>query len=539
MYKLDNLFDEVLKSRGGLRKGHPADRADYVKVWDAFNRYLTVTHQKRQTLNVHNFCKIGWRIEEFQGKPRLRPHFQLADSFMRVFNIEAKAHQCISDRYLAQAEEFNFSKAAIRFSQSLTKDNIFMGLRGLVHQIGEAAGREQVSIDFEIGRLVCSDRDMQFIFMAEIYAKEGLEVPEGALEATEYKPSVTYAPPSKDALSLSLQGQGKSLFSGSVKANSYGGWEDTELSPRSASTQDVQANGQEVIDTSDIADEEMGRHLAQVEALGRYIGRMEEDAAQAISEKHLWEGHLDRCNGLEQNDVEWRRKLELEHAEQLKLQIQQDLERHAKEKSDFKTTKNMHNFPCFTEPPAQDVKSQLKERRANLKKDLDHQIQTRNLMRKVQKDREKELEMVNVEAGQFEIHKIKKDEGGAKRQERAILVQAWDQDVRLKTVKKAIADHHRTPGPKAILSGLLSGLNGCETSPAPSPSPRLDTPGKQSSHKGPSPRLDTPGDLSPKSVRSSLASSRMPGSARRMPIGAAASLALQKEKLKTNAQSVR
>lgn len=144
-------------------------------------------------------------------------------------------------------------------------------------------------------------------------------------------------------------------------------------------------------------------------------------------------------------------------------------------------------------------------------------------MRKVQKDREKELEMVNVEAGQFEIHKIKKDEGGAKRHERAILVQAWDQDVRLKTVKKAIEEHHRTPGPKAILSGLLSGLSGCETSPVPSPSPRLDT----------------PGDLSPKSVRSSLASSRMPGSARRMPIGAAASLALQKEKLKTNAQSVR
>lgn len=177
MSQLDRLFDEIVKVRGPLKKGSQADKADYAQVWDALNRYLTVTHQKRQTLNVHNFCKIGWRVEEFQGKARLRPHFQLAETFMRVFNLEAKAHQILPERSLSSVEEFNFSKAAIRYSQSLTKDNVFMGLRAIVHQIGEVAAREQITIDFELGQLVCKDRDVQFFFC-------GRYIPPGRIGST-------------------------------------------------------------------------------------------------------------------------------------------------------------------------------------------------------------------------------------------------------------------------------------------------------------------------------------------------------------------
>lgn len=521
-YKLDQLFDDIVKVKGSLRKGCQADRSDYQKVWDAFNRYLTVTHQKRQTLNVHNFCKLGWRIEEFQGKARLRPHFQLAENFMRVFNAESKSHQCIPDRHFTSVEEFNFSKAAIRYSQSMTKDNIFMGLRAIVHQIGEAtAAAREVSIDFEIGQLLCRDRDVRFVFMADIYAKEGLEVPEDALQTIDYKPSITFsATPSKDALTLSLQG--KSQFSGSVKATSHGGWEDLELSPRSAKTDDTQA-GQ--TDVCSVASEEIPRHLAHVEALTRHIGQMEADAAKAISEKHLWEGHLERCNALENKDLEWRRAIAKEHAEQLKLQISQDEARRAQSKEDFATKMTMHDFPCFREAADPDVRNYLHERRANLKQDLDQQVLSRIQMQQVQKERDRQLDLNNIEASQFEVQKIKKEELARRDQERAILAQAWDQDLRLKSVKKAIDEHHRTPGSKAALSNLVSNLSGSPNggvTPLALPTPKLEMP---------APRLDTPGA---QSDRSSLASSRMSGSARRMPIGAAASLSLNKDKLKAS-----
>lgn len=518
MYKLEQLFDEIVKVRGALRKCGPADKSDYEKVWDAFNRYLTVTHQKRQTLNVHNFCKIGWRIEEFQGKARLRPHFQLADSFLRVFNVEAKAHPCIPERYLTSPEELNFSKAAIRYTQNLTKDNIWMGLRAIVHQIGEAAGREQVCINFEIGQLLVKDRDVNFVFMADIYTQEGLDVPEGALEILDYKPSVTYGAPSKDALSLNLQG--KSHFSGSAKANSLGGWEDVELSPRSATTTASRRTGE--ADATSVVSQDVPRHMAQVEALSRHIGQMEADAAKAISEKHLWEGHLERCNGIEDKDVEWRRKIAKDHAEQLKVQIRQDEERRVQDKEKLVTQTTMHDFPCFKDAHDADVRGYLHERRANLKQDLDQQVEARNRLQQMQKQRDRELELNNIEASQFEIKNIRIQEIAKREQERVTLAQAWGQDVRLKTVKKAIEDHHRTPGPKVVLGGLVSNLNGSVN-------------GCNSPLALPTPRLKTPGALSD---RSSLASSRMPiGSARRMPIGAAASLSLNKEKLKSSARN--
>lgn len=530
MYKLDRLFEDIVKAKGPLRKGGQADKSDYEKVWDAFNRYLTVTHQKRQTLNVQNFCKIGWKIEELNGKARLRPYFQLAESFMRVFNVEAKSHPCVADKHLTASEDFNYSKAAIRFSQSMAKDNIFMGLRAIVHQIGDRAAHEQLAIDFELGQLRCKDRDFQFVFMADLYTQEGLEVPEGALQDTEYQPSCTFGPPSKDALSLSVQG--KSQVSASIKANSLGGWQDLEASPRSHVTNETQPSklAASVVDTKSVCTDDVSRHLAHIEALGRHISQMEADAAQAIAEKHLWEGHLQRCNGLEQKHVEWKRTIARDHAEHLKLQMQRDEEKRVKERDNFKTKEGMHDFPCFKEPADKDVRGYLHERRANLKQDLDQQIESRNHLKQMQKHRERELEWNNIEAQQFEIQKIRNDEVTKKQQERVVLAQSWDQDVRLKTVKKAIEDHHRTPGHKAVLGSLVSDVSGSakETTSVTSPTTVLSPPGL------PSPRLDTPGAMSD---RSSAASSRMSGSARRKPnFGAAASLSLQREKLTSSAR---
>lgn len=526
MYEIGKLLDDVVKSRGALRRGGQADKGDYEKVWDAFNRYLTVTHQKRQTLNVHNFCKIGWKIEEHQGKARLRPHFQLAESFMRVFNLEARSHPCIADRYLTSSEEFNLSKAAIRYSQSLTKDNIFMGLRAIVHQIGEAAAHEQVNIDFEVGKLICKDRNVEFVFLAEIYSEEGLEVPEDAVLATDYQPSATYGPPTKDALSLNVQGSSK-LSGGSVKANHFGGWEDRDLSPQSPSVTTNEGHPMSTRgSTPSVASSAEGRHMAHVEALGRHIAQMELDAAHVMADKRLWEGHLERCNNLEQKDLEWRRGIARDYAEQLRLQIQQDDEKRVQLRKAHCTEESMHDFPSFKKPQAldADVQAFLNERAIQLKKDLDQQVESKKHMQKVQKVRDRELELVSTEASQWEIQSMRREETSKKALERGALVQAWDQDIRLKAVKKAIDDHHKTPGPKAKLHSLVTKLTG---SVIDGPSPLcMDRLGR-----GPelSPRLQTPGSQSARSE----GSSRVSGfSARRKPIGAAASLALSKEKMK-------
>jgi hypothetical protein len=255
---------------------------------------------------------------------------------------------------------------------------------------------------------------------------------------------------------------------------------------------------------------------------------MEEDAAKAISEKHLWENHLERCNGLEQKDREWKRAIARNHAEQLRLQMQHDEQRRVQEREDFRTKINMHDFPCFREPADLDVRGYLHERRSNLRQDLDQQVESRIRMEQLQKQRELDLDRNNIEASQYEVQKIRGEENSKRKQERAILAHSWDQDMRLKTVKKAIQDHHKTPGPKAVLSSLVSNLSGSAKGSASVTSPTVLSPPAVPSP----PRLSTPGGMSDRSS----ASSRMPGSARRMPIGAAASLSLHKEKLITSAR---
>jgi len=517
MYTLDRLFDDLVRLRGRAR-------ADYEQVWDAFNRYVTTTLEQRQTLNVANFCKIGWRIEEFQGKARLRPHFQLAESFIRVFNVEAKSHPFAPERVLTTVEEFNFSKAAIRFSQSLTKDQIFMGLRAVVHQIGEAAAREQVEIEFEVGRLLCNDRDVQFVFAADLYFKEGLDVPAGSVEVSDYKPSVTFGQPSQDAYALSLQGSNQ--FSGTVRADHLGGWDDSEVSPRSIeglmSPAKAAGNSGAMSECSD----EVGRGLAQLEALSRYISKMESDAAKVVAEKSMWEGHLQRCNEVDRKGQDWRKALAREHQEQLKKQIREDEEKRAREKDAFSTKAGMHEFPSFREPGNADVRAYMHERRANLKEDLDAQVAARERMRQITRQRELELELVNIQAGQVDIERLNKDRIAKKEAEKTTLHQAWEQDVRLKAVKKAIDQHHKTPKPRLELNGLMSSITGSVG--------EVVSLGGLPAKPG-TPRLEASGALSDRC--STAASSRASGSARRMPIGAAASLALQKEKMRSALRS--
>lgn len=124
---------------------------------------------------------------------------------------------------LCHMEELNYSKAAIRYSETLTKDQVFTGLRMLLHQIGDACGEgRNVSIDFEMGTLVCIEGEPRFAFAAELYLAEGLQVPSGAAEDLNYKPSVSFAEPTKEALALRLDGSQISTAASATSRESRG-----------------------------------------------------------------------------------------------------------------------------------------------------------------------------------------------------------------------------------------------------------------------------------------------------------------------------
>eukprot|EP00929_Paragymnodinium_shiwhaense_P053831 TRINITY_DN26992_c0_g1_i1.p1 TRINITY_DN26992_c0_g1~~TRINITY_DN26992_c0_g1_i1.p1 ORF type:complete len:581 (+),score=176.57 TRINITY_DN26992_c0_g1_i1:133-1875(+) len=488
MYTLDDLINDARLQRGALTKkaGGSADDG-YQKVWDAFNRYVTYILDRRQTLSVLNFCKIGWKVEEARGgagthgsKARLRPHFQLAEHFVRSHGLDPRAHPVTSDKLLTQLEEFNFSKAAIKFSQSLTKETLFMGLRALTQQLGEAVlGGKTVSIEFEAGKLVGGgrSRELRFAFHSDFYLREGLTVPEGACkEAANYKPSVSFAPPSQDALTLSLKGSNRpatgcsSAGGHDLRADPYGGWQDPD-------GREIVNEGQ--LDIPSAIRGRLGRgggaaggsvpatpgpglqEGVEQQALGRHIATLQAEAAIAVREKEEWEKHLKRCHVEEERELEWRKNLNKENAEQLRMQMQQQEKRRQQARAQCVEQASAHDFPSFKEAPEAGFHAYIMDRKENLKADLDKQVEAKHRVKLAQKQQERLLENFHVEATQRELAAMKQGEANQRAAVKATLQGYWSRESHLKAVTEAIQEHHKAPGKKGnLVRGLLNGLGG-------------------------------------------------------------------------------
>jgi len=493
MYTLDRLFEDVLRQYGAVTKRG----AGYAQVWDAFNRYITDCISKRQTLNVLNFCKIGWRVEgQCNGKTKLRPHFQVADAFARAHGVDVKNQPAIPDKQLTHVEEFNFSKAAIRFSNCLTKDNVFMGLRALLQHIGHVISTGQpLSLDFEVGKLLSSERAVRFSFNAEWYLQEGLAVPAGAQEAADYKPSVSFAPPTQEALKLRLDGSNADSIRERNAADAAYDGACSESTCDPGSSHSISSGST--------------KERVQQEAMRRHLTQLETDASHVVAEREQWEGHLKRCSAEETRDQDRRKAINKENALHLQMQMQEAETKRTEGRLQCIEQASCHDFPNFTEAPEY-AYQYIQEKKNHFKQDLDQQVDMKHLKKHLDKKREKEIDAAHVSANNRETALLKLEASAKKESERQALTQAWDRDKSIRTVRKNIDEHHRKPPRQA--HDMLFPL--ADVSRADISSPRLSTAG-------------------PSSARP------VTGSVRRMPLGAAASLALQKQKMKLSATARR
>lgn len=522
MFTIDRVLEEVVQERGPLVRGQQADPSEYQQVWDAFNRYVTATLEKRQTLDVPNFCKIGWRVEQFQDKTRHRPHFQFAETFLRVHQLDADHQLKVPDSQFTQIEDLNYSKAAIRYSQGLTKANIFTGLRAILHKIGDACTRQQVSIDFETGQLLCSERTVQFAFASELYLREGLEVPRHALTDVAYRPSHTFGAPPPEAFSLGVRGRG----SGASVADSdwssapsprTGPRPRVQFRPLSASSTGLESSAPppSVGEASDepsyaVRDERSAMECVRQDALERHLEEVTAHAEEAILQKQHEEKRI-TCHAQEENSIaEARRAQLLEHREHLKRQMQQAEEKRRKGREHAVSQASEHNFPNFHESVSSSARAYIGERKLNLKEDLDQQVSQKSHNKNASKLEDQEHAAKLAEIIAKDVRARMAEENAKKDAERKMLAESWNRSTRLKQVQQAIDSYHMTanaiPSAKSDLPGFSSGgLQAKTVPPLPLPEKRLDTSGTGASARPPT------------------------GSVRRVPFGASASLALRRD----------
>lgn len=518
---IDQILSDVLQEKGSLVRGQEAEKGDYQQVWDAFNRYVTAILSKRMTLDVPSFCKIGWRVDHLQGKVKLRPHFQLTDSFLRVHELDTNHHPTLPDTQLSPISEFNYSKAAIKYSQGLTKATMFVGLRAIVQKIGEACRRQQVAIDFEMGQLLCNERIAHFAFVGELYRQEGLEIPTGALVDVKYRPSRTFAPATAEGLALSVRGKSSGravpdspraarsqqeppspsrLVRKSCERTSADGVSQAVVTQESDTSRPDVADNADVLKAAVDDIDAAARQRVQRVALERHLEEVKADAAEVLQVRTRDKEFTKECESREAVVATGRRDFYGDHNEELKRQMRQLDEKRQAGRENAIVQASQHDFPCFGEVPKGDPREYIGERKRNLKEDLDQQVSQKHIERNALKQQDNEFSAKDAEQSKAIVQRRAAEETAKKEKERNVLSDAWELSIRLKQVQKAIDSHHLTGG-KKDLPKLTADLRSQVPSLA-MPEPRLGTGNS---------RLST-------------------GSARRVPIGAAASLALRRDR---------
>jgi hypothetical protein len=108
----------------------------------------------------------------------------LTESFAKGFGLPYKKFTRVQ---MAPLEEVNFTKIAIRYSNSLQKDDVSAGMRDIFRRLGQVlAQRRPVSVSFAFGKLVSRDSKVSFHFNPDMkvrrrpVSKQGLEQGEDA-----------------------------------------------------------------------------------------------------------------------------------------------------------------------------------------------------------------------------------------------------------------------------------------------------------------------------------------------------------------------
>lgn len=218
-YGLEQLLEDAAERRGSNSRLPPLNLAE---VWATVDRYAAACLEQKKGLSLPNFCSLAWQVQRLRSKATYRPYFQLASSFLRTYNVDnSRAGPPPQDQDLCPVEEFNFSKAAIRFSGTLTKDHVFTGLRLLIQQLGDVISQGRyVSLEFSFGKILAKERGVRFAFAAQFYIAHGLEVPAGAADDIEYRPSATYAAAPEKSVLESLCLKGTSVHDQETKVDS-------------------------------------------------------------------------------------------------------------------------------------------------------------------------------------------------------------------------------------------------------------------------------------------------------------------------------
>jgi len=451
MLTLEGLVQDIIQRRGKLGSKEGADSAqDYQEVWSAFANYVRSCLEQRRGLQLNSFCKIGYTIQKKLGKNSYRPYFHFSDSFVRSYlNPEAArkhaAGQLAGD--LCAFEDFNFSKAALKFSKQLTKDQVFTMLRALVQRMGDSIseGREMDVVLGDVGKFVCRADGPRFQFAQEFYRQDLPESDSRATPAPRREGAAAVASaPAAPRVAAQPAATGNSATQDATVAT---------LVPENTQPEDVKgfdSGVQRAMGETDLQKSasapglsalQFKRELAFKEAMDRHIAAMEHHAAEAVAEKDAWESHVSECLLQEREEIQARKERNHLNLHFLKHQMALGEQKRKEQRKEDIEAASAHDFPAFSEVHPNEMKGFVKVQQEKVRQALDDQVRTNNTLRNLAKQKDLAMELCQLQANREELAMLRSADRAKKAFDRESLATAWNADIRMKNIWKAIDNH--------------------------------------------------------------------------------------------------
>mmetsp|Transcript_95055 Transcript_95055/g.198719 ORF Transcript_95055/g.198719 Transcript_95055/m.198719 type:complete len:514 (-) Transcript_95055:19-1560(-) len=507
MFNAERLCREVAQKREGVKSAGGPSYAEYLEVWNAFGAYLRSTLEQRRGLHLHNFAKIGFvaHMGRPNSAPEIRPHFQLTEQFCRACNMPpdmSRRHLKAPSGEVCPLEDFNFSKAAIKFSHGLSKDQMHSGMKALILRLSEAyaEGKDIQMTVGDIGKLsVRGDRDMRFDFSGDILSMHGC-----ASGPPPPSANVVRKEASMPAHRVSMrQSDAPPHVLEAAASGGYRPGTPAQARPlgQSMSNPNLEAiagapppsPGLSVKGGNSLSATQLRQEVAYKEAMDRHISALEARAAEAIAEREAWASHMDACLDQERDEINGKRQRAQLNLHFIKHQMAMGEDKKKVQRNEDIEAASAHGFPNFGVAENSGSREFIINQQARIRAELDDQVRTNNTLRNLQKQKERTLEMKQLQANKDEMSMLRNAEKAKKNYDKEALATAWNSDIRMKNIWKAIENHHKV---------------GSKTSSHP---PQVYT-------------LDN--SLPPPSRSGSVASAGrlMTGNSRRVPLGASSSL---------------
>mmetsp|Transcript_4862 Transcript_4862/g.13562 ORF Transcript_4862/g.13562 Transcript_4862/m.13562 type:complete len:602 (+) Transcript_4862:231-2036(+) len=166
------LFKHAEETAKRAHKKQLVSEKDFAAVWLTIENWIKSQFDITKGAHVLNFVKLGW-VAEPVANGQLRPMFVLLDSYARAHALQCGPGATLASSinrgwHMESVEDMNFSKLAIRFSQGLGKDTIFMCVRVLLQVLGSVLSSGQaVELKLGVGTMKARGRKISFDFDAQ------------------------------------------------------------------------------------------------------------------------------------------------------------------------------------------------------------------------------------------------------------------------------------------------------------------------------------------------------------------------------------